>query len=402
MAITHDPRLPRDLHPGAWWLWALCLATAAGRTDNPVLLILIALVVWFVIAVKRTDAPWARAYGLFVRIALVVLALRVVLQAILSTNTQGAHVLVVLPEIPLPDWVVGIKLGGVITWEAVLTSLYSGGQLAVMLICFGAANALASPRRLLRLLPTALYEVQVAMVVALTFAPQLVDDARRVRNARRLRGRTVRIRDIFRTTAMPVLESALDRSIDLAASMDARGFGRNRHLSRGRRRLTSGLSLAGAMGLLIGTYGLVSASIAPPVAIVVAVGGSTLAVAALVLGRSRSGRSRYRPDPWALPEWLVAASGAVTAGVFVGLGMAATNGPTTPLLQAAASGLTMPTAIAVPPLPLIPLVAVLVAALPALVAPEPAPAVAPGGPAPALTPVGTPARTGRPEEVPLR
>jgi len=157
------------------------------------------------------------------------------------------------------------------------------------------------------------------------------------------------------------------------------------------------------MGLLIGTYGLVSASIAPPVAIVVAVGGSTLAVAALVLGRSRSGRSRYRPDPWALPEWLVAASGAVTAGVFVGLGMAATNGPTTPLLQSAASGLTMPTAIAVPPLPLILLVAVLVAALPALVAPEPAPAVAPGGPVPAPTPAGTPARsTGRPEEVPLR
>ena len=29
---------PRWLHPGAWWLWALGLATAASRTTNPLLL----------------------------------------------------------------------------------------------------------------------------------------------------------------------------------------------------------------------------------------------------------------------------------------------------------------------------------------------------------------------------
>ena len=28
-------RLPRALHPGAWWLWALGLATAASHTTNP-------------------------------------------------------------------------------------------------------------------------------------------------------------------------------------------------------------------------------------------------------------------------------------------------------------------------------------------------------------------------------
>ena len=43
-----------------------------------------------------------------------------------------------------------------------------GGQLAVMLCCVGAANALASPRRLLKSLPGALYEMGVACVVALT------------------------------------------------------------------------------------------------------------------------------------------------------------------------------------------------------------------------------------------
>lgn len=358
LPAVHDPRHPRDLHPGAWWVWALGLAVAASRTNNPVPLVLLLVVVGFVVAARRTDAPWARAYALFVKIALVVVALRVLLQAVLSTHTQGTHVLLTLPQVPLPDMVTGIKLGGPVTWEALLSALYAGGQLAVVLVCFGAANALASPRRLLHLMPAALYEIQVALVVALTFAPQLVVDARRVRNARRLRGRRVRARDIFRTTAMPVLESALDRSVALAAAMDARGYGRTRHLSPRRRRLASGLSLAGTGGLLVGMYGLLSASILPALSIGAVVTGLALAVVALVLGRSRTTRTSYRPSPWALPEWLVAGSGLVVAAVLVWSSMRGTG------------GLTMPSALAAPPLDPVPLLAILVGLLPALAAPD--------------------------------
>lgn len=369
LSSVHDPRLPRSLHPGAWWLWALGLAVAASRTNNPVLLVLLVVVSGFVVAMKRSDAPWARAYVMFVQIALVVVALRVVLQAVLSTHTQGTHVLLTLPEVPLPAVFSGLKLGGVVTWEAVLSALYAGGQLAVILVCFGAANALASPRRLLHLVPAALYEIQVALVVALTFAPQLVVDARRVRNARRLRGRRMRLRDLFRTTAMPVLESALDRSVALAAAMDARGYGRTRHLPHRRRRLTSVLSLAGTGGLLVGLYGLLSASIPPALSTGAVLLGAGLAVAALALGRSRATRTDYRPDPWALPEWLVAGSGLAVAAVVLALSLRG------------AGGLTMPSALAVPPLSPWPLLAILVGLLPALAAPDPAP-VGPADPSP--------------------
>ena len=34
-------RLPRDLHPVAWWVWALGLATSASFTTNPLLLLTI-------------------------------------------------------------------------------------------------------------------------------------------------------------------------------------------------------------------------------------------------------------------------------------------------------------------------------------------------------------------------
>ncbi len=61
------------------------------------------------------------------------------------------------------------------------------------------------------------------MVVALTFAPQMVEDAARVRVARRLRGHTGRgIRELGRL-AVPVLVGSLERSLSLAASMESRG-----------------------------------------------------------------------------------------------------------------------------------------------------------------------------------
>lgn len=359
VVAPHDPRPPRGLHPGAWWLWAIGLAVAASRTNNPVLLVLICLVTAFVVAARRTDAPWARAYPMFVCLALVVLGLRVVLQAVMSKTTQGTHVIVRLPELVLPTGQVAVKLGGVVTWEAVALALYAGGQLATILICVGAANALASPRRLLALAPAALYEVQVATVVALTFAPQLVTDARRIRRARRLRGRRFRWRDAFGTTAMPVLESALDRSVHLAAAMDARGYGRAHHLSAARRRTISVLSLTGTGGLAVGLYGLMSASLAPGLSTVVVIAATMAVVASLLVGRAHTTRTRYRPDPWALPEWVVAGAGIVVAAVMVGASM---HG---------AGGLTMPSALAVPALHPLPLGAILLGLLPALAAPPP-------------------------------
>lgn len=358
MRPADSPRNPRALNPGAWWLWAAGLAIAASRTLNPILLVLIAAVAGFVVAARRSDAPWARSYAVFVKVALVVIAIRVVLQSVLGTYSQGSHVLVTLPELPLPDAVRGIKIGGVVSWEAVLSALYEGGQLGVMLICIGAANALASPLRLLRLLPGALYEVQVACVVALTFAPQLVADARRVHAARRLRGQRVRLRSIFRTTMLPVLEGALDRCVELAAAMESRGFGRTRHLSRTARITTSTVSLAGLAGVTVGLYGMLSASLPGISAVLILLLGMGLLVGALILGRRRAVRSRYRPDPWALPEWLVAACGLIPAGVLVWCSM---NG---------VGGLKQPSALSLPTLEPLPLVAILVALLPAIVSPR--------------------------------
>src|SRR5512144_2124851 len=355
MRPQHRPTFPRNLHPGAWWLWALGLAAAASRTQNPVPLVLILAVTGFVVSARRSDAPWARSYGAFLRLAVVVIAIRVVFQALLSAQSQGPTVLFTLPELPVPVST-GTKLGGEVTLEAVLQAFYEGLQLATILVCVGAANALGSARRLLRSVPGALYEVGVAAVIALTFAPQLVTDAARVRAAHRLRGQSGGLRSMKRL-AMPVLEGALDRSVELAAAMDSRGYGRTTAATPAARRLTGLLTLTGLLGLCVGVYGLLSATSADWLGLPMLVAGSLLSAAGIYFGGRRIGRTTYRPDPWALPEWLVAGSGlAAAAAMFV-------NVRTDP------AELVLASVTEVPPVPLVATFGILVAMLPAILAP---------------------------------
>ena len=303
---------PRALHPGAWWLWAVCLASAASRTQNPVPLLLILAVTGFVVAARRSAAPWARSYGAFLKLSLAVIVIRIAFQALLSTGAQGPTVLFTLPSLPMPASS-GLKLGGEVSLEAVLRAFYDGLQLATILCCVGAANALGSARRLLRYVPGALYEIGVACVVALTFAPQLVSDAARVRAAHRLRGHDGTGPAALKRLAMPVLEGALERSVDLAAAMDARGYGRTTDAARVSRRVTGVLVVGGLLVLCIGVYGLLDDTATGPLGLPALVVGAMGIGAGLRIGSRRTGRTRYRPDPWALPEWLVTACAVVAA-----------------------------------------------------------------------------------------
>lgn len=360
MRPQHRVTFPRTLHPGAWWLWALGLAAAASRTTNPVPLLLILVVTGFVVAARRSNAPWARAYSAFLKLALLVIAIRVLLQALLSSGSQGPTVLFTLPELPVPGGT-GIKLGGEVSLEAVLQAFYEGLQLAAILVCVGAANALGSARRLLRSVPGALYEVGVAVVIALTFAPQLVTDAARVRAAHRLRGQTGGLRALKRL-AMPVLEGALDRSIDLAAAMDSRGYGRSTDVVPRQRRVTGLLVLAGLLGLCTGTYGLLSGTSVTWLGLPMLLVGCLLAAVGLWSGGRRTARTTYRPDPWALPEWLVSGSGIAAA-----LTMFVT-------VRTAPESLVLPSATAVPPVPVLAVLGILCGLLPAVLAPPLPPA----------------------------
>jgi energy-coupling factor transport system permease protein len=351
-------RIPRAVHPIAWWIWAIGLATAASRTTNVLLLLLILAVLGFVVSHRRTDAPWARAFRYYLYLALVVIAVRVLFRSVFATGMAPTdHILFRLPRLTPPEWYAGVQIGGAVSLEAALAAATDGLRLAVLLCCVGAANTLANPKRALRVLPGALYELGVAVTVAISVAPQLIESLLRVRRARRLRagrGRGVRA---LRSLVVPVLEEALDRSLRLAAAMDSRGYGRAGTTSRGSRRITAAALLAGMLALCAGVFGLLDAAGPRLLGLPTLLGGSLLCAVGLAVGSRRVRRTSYRPDPWRRPEWLVAACGIVPAVVLIGTGAADLNPAFPPLHW--------------PTLPLAPTIAILVAALPAVVTPPP-------------------------------
>jgi energy-coupling factor transporter transmembrane protein EcfT len=125
----------------------------------------------------------------------------------------------------------GIRIGGAVTLERLSSSLHEGVIIATMIALFGAATSLTSPHKLLRVTPSFIYEIGITLVIATSLFPQLAVSARRIRVAQKLRGiEKIRIRSI----ALPLLEESLARSLQLAAAMDARGYGVSRKRSRYR------------------------------------------------------------------------------------------------------------------------------------------------------------------------
>lgn len=361
----------RALHPGAWWVWALGLAAAASRTTNPLLLLLIVGAAATVVHARRPVAPWARSFEFFLRLGVLVVVVRVAVQVLFGAAV-GSTLLLPLPGIALPAWMAGVRLGGDVMFEGVLMALYDGLRLATILICVGAANTLASPSRLLKSMPAALYEVGVSVAVALTFTPQLVGDVARIQSARHLRGRVTRGPRAIAGAAVPVLEGALERSVMLAAAMDARGYGRRAARPAAQRHATEALLLGGLVAMCIAAYGLVSSGSPWVMQVPLLVVGVLAAAAALHLSARGSVRTRYRPDPWWAPEWCVVTAGVLTVALFT---VAASVAPT-----------AMATVTDPPTWPALPLLALLGIAV-AMSASITAPRLPQPRPTPARTPI---------------
>lgn len=348
----------RWLHPGAWWVWALGLAAAASRTTNPLLLALLILAAGVVVHARRPDAPWGRSFSFFLRLGILVIVVRVLVQVLFGAAI-GTTELVQLPGVSLPTWLAGVRIGGDITLESLLLAFYDGLRLATILICVGAANSLASPTRLLKSVPAALYELGVSVVVAMTFTPQLVADVDRLRVGRRLRGRSSSGPRAIAASAVPVLEGALERSVTLAAAMDSRGYGRRGAISPTQRRVASTALLGGLAAACVGVYGLVSVGSPAALGLPMLVIGVLATVYGAVVAGRRNVRTTYRPDPWRLAEWLVLLAGVSTALLFAAAGWLSVAGIDTPV--------DPPTW---PALPLGALVGVILAVTPAWTAPK--------------------------------
>jgi energy-coupling factor transport system permease protein len=302
------------VHPGAWWLWALTLAAAASQTTNPLLLVLIATVALIVALLRRQDTPWALTLRLYVYLAVTVVVIRVGFRVVFgAAGGSAGPVALDLPAWSLPGHYV--VLFGPVTWDGLYLGLRDGLRLGCLILAVGVANVLASPKRVLAGLPRALRQVGTAVVVALTVFPSLALALNRVRRAARLRPATGSKRQAPLRVVFPVLADSLDRSLDLAASLESRGYGAT-------ARLTSPAQRAGRAGLAALVLALMAAGALAVTAGHGKLGWPTLALSlagaawlARSLGRDSQATRLSRPG-WHANDWLITAgAGAVALGM---------------------------------------------------------------------------------------
>jgi energy-coupling factor transporter transmembrane protein EcfT len=205
----------------------------------------------FLVRIFAASAPWAKSFWFSLKIGTFILIVRTIVGVLIGVPIPGTRIFT-LPILPLPNWLAGIRIGGVITQERVLSSIHEGLIIVTVISLFGAAVSLTSPHKLLRVTPIMIYEFGVATVIATSALPNLVQSVARIRRARALRGDE---KPSWRSIALPLLEDSLSRSLELAAAMDARGYGVTRTRSRYRpiswQGIDSAIVLASAAILVL-------------------------------------------------------------------------------------------------------------------------------------------------------
>lgn len=277
------------LHSISWVVWTAAVAVSATLTQNPFYLMILLGVTAIQYAAASRHHPRARGWASLLRVALG-LALLVIPFNALNAHA-GDHVLFRLPE----SWPL---IGGKITLEAVLWGTSTALGLLALIVLFATFNLLIDQAQILRLTPAFIYEAGLVVSIALTFVPQMMISAQEIREAQRIRGhRTKGLRDML-PLVMALLTTGLEHSLQLAESMEARGFGNVRPVSAARDTLLKSLSVLGLTGILGSTFTLTYFSR------LAWLGWGGLGASALLLvgvfwaqGR-RVRRTRYRRERW--------------------------------------------------------------------------------------------------------
>ena len=229
------------------------MAIAVIRFDSTIFTILCVGAVASVVFSNREKAPWGYSFNWSLKVSAWILLVRTVIGVVIGVPIPG-QVLFSIPVVPLPSWMPGIRIGGSVTAERLSSALTEGITICAIIIIFGAAASLTSPHKLLRVLPIYVYEFGVTVVIATSVLPQLVTSVARIRQAQRLRGQSLRGFKSWRRVAIPLLEESLAKSLDLAASMDSRGYGVNRKRSKYRpvKWKTNDFLIIGSAVLIVG------------------------------------------------------------------------------------------------------------------------------------------------------
>jgi len=289
-------------HTLTWLAWLCAAALLALMNHQPLPSTLLIIATAGVFSAAGRSSALGRSWIAFLKLGLS--AWSVALLFNLLTSHAGRFVLFTFP----PSWPL---IGGPVTLEALLYGWANGTTLVATLLVFAAFNLGVDQHRVLRWVPAGLYQAGLVVSVALAFVPHMVASLQDIREAQRVRGHRFRgLRDLI-PLFVPLITMGLERSLTLAESIEARGFGGTIPTTSVHARA----STTSLVGLCLLLAGVLWEALRPQMkwfgtAIVLA--GGVLLVLALYRQGQMARRTRYKQETWQPRDTLVTASSAIS------------------------------------------------------------------------------------------
>jgi energy-coupling factor transport system permease protein len=210
------------------------VGAVALATSNPLYLAVILLGVLLVAALAPRTTTAVAGFRTLLVFGLSMFAVSLVIATI--NGNYGDHILFTVPGPSVPEWLGGLRLGGPVSAEGLAAAAIRGLAILCVLLAFGVFNGAVSPHQLLRTAPAALFHASLVVTVGLTLLPSSIEDVRRIREMRALRGAPGGLRQLP-ALVVPAVIGGLERSMRLAEAMEARGYASAPAPARGPRML---------------------------------------------------------------------------------------------------------------------------------------------------------------------
>jgi energy-coupling factor transport system permease protein len=210
------------MHAVAWMGWVALVMAVALTTTNPYYLLIVLLSILLVSILAPKTSVGLAGFRTLLVLGAGLFAISVAI-AVINGN-YGNHILFTIPGPSIPSWLGGLRIGGPVSGEGLVAAAIRGLAVLCVFLAFGVFNGAVSPNKVLRSAPAALFQAGLVVTVGLTLLPSTIEDIRRIREMRALRGAGTGLRNLP-ALIVPAVIGGLERSMRLAEAMEARGYG---------------------------------------------------------------------------------------------------------------------------------------------------------------------------------
>ncbi len=211
-----------------WLLWMIAAMLFTVLSFSPIYLVALMITLILLSIRHGVSAPDIIKVG-------IVFSLPMLLVNILFVHT-GEHVVIDIPRtVSIGGHTMRIYLiSGAITMESILNGLVFVLLMIDMFLIFSIFNKRTDPDALVRVIPNYLSRSAILLGISLKFVPTLMKDMKSIGDVQKSRGLNLDDGSIFKRTrgymglVMPTIVNSLERSYNLAESIESRGFSSKR------------------------------------------------------------------------------------------------------------------------------------------------------------------------------